>query len=569
MLIQHSLYQSTSLRCCGPKFRYIIVETNRKFFYCDMKSDQTFPRPFIGHRKDVFAQRCYIKETAAQLGYPNPSDWYHLRSSDFDKRLLSSHKGSLVKALQTLFPSYNWKVWKFSKVPSNFWKVERHQLEFLEWFSKTRCFQSLDDWYNIKTTDVAMEGAGGLLEQHQFSLVKALSFNYPHHCWHVWRFEKVPQNYWNEALNRREFLDAAARHFGLRSLYDWHYISVEQIEEFGGHGLLRNAGGSMTKLLISTYPEYSMWRFTEVPKNVAYDCWTQKQKERDIFLRIGEQLHLTCMEDWYNVRLEDLEKRGISLSSYENSLLTALRSVFDDHQWYIWKFPNVRIPHEIWDDEKEVREYLRWITEKLEMVISEDWIRVSNQHIYILNGSGLIQKFGSLRFILNHYFPNTMRRVQQLKLSNLLSKEHFYLYSTVRSLFVEMEVIANHNHSNLLYSQSAKNIELDLFLPQLNLALEYQGPQHYHWHFIYGNPQEQQRRDQERREKCDRYGISLVEIPFWWKGNRSILIAMIRRSRPDLLLQYAQYAIPLDSILERHKGVNAFGHQAESRQWNI
>ncbi len=43
-------------------------------------------------------------------------------------------------------------------------------------------------------------------------------------------------------------------------------------------------------------------------------------------------------------------------------------------------------------------------------------------------------------------------------------------------------------------------MELDIFVPALNLVIEYQGQQHYDWHFIFGNPSKQQSRDEDKRK---------------------------------------------------------------------
>jgi hypothetical protein len=96
------------------------------------------------------------------------------------------------------------------------------------------------------------------------------------------------------------------------------------------------------------------------------------------------------------------------------------------------------------------------------------------------------------------------------------------------------EVLEDYCHENIL-RESGRKLELDIFLPKQNLALEYQGKHHFHdvysigqkWHF-------NQLRDEEKRLKCKMEGITLIEIPYWWDYQKSSLLATIYAQRPDL-----------------------------------
>jgi hypothetical protein len=57
-------------------------------------------------------------------------------------------------------------------------------------------------------------------------------------------------------------------------------------------------------------------------------------------------------------------------------------------------------------------------------------------------------------------------------------------------------------------------MQLDIYLPSLKLAFEHQGDQHYAHHFRYGSQELIQQRDQEKREGCNRLGITLILIPY-------------------------------------------------------
>jgi hypothetical protein len=70
-------------------------------------------------------------------------------------------------------------------------------------------------------------------------------------------------------------------------------------------------------------------------------------------------------------------------------------------------------------------------------------------------------------------------------------------------------------------------MELDLFLPDLQLAFEYQGEHHYSNHYIFGSPVERKKRDKEKVEACKVAGIALVIIPHTWDEKLSTLISLI------------------------------------------
>lgn len=54
------------------------------------------------------------------------------------------------------------------------------------------------------------------------------------------------------------------------------------------------------------------------------------------------------------------------------------------------------------------------------------------------------------------------------------------LYSKVTELLPEVtDVYINYDHPKLRYKGSKKSMELDIFIPSLHLAFEYQGIQHF------------------------------------------------------------------------------------------
>ena len=66
-------------------------------------------------------------------------------------------------------------------------------------------------------------------------------------------------------------------------------------------------------------------------------------------------------------------------------------------------------------------------------------------------------------------------------------------------------------------------MEFDFYNPQLKLAIEYQGEQHFS-QTHRGKYNRQLIRDEQKREECLKLGITLIEIPFYkWDNNINTL----------------------------------------------
>lgn len=81
-------------------------------------------------------------------------------------------------------------------------------------------------------------------------------------------------------------------------------------------------------------------------------------------------------------------------------------------------------------------------------------------------------------------------------------------------------------------------MQLDVYIEELRLAVEYQGEQHYkpsYWNTT--DVATQQMRDREKRNACEQHSITLIEIPYWWDRRTSSLAATIHTARSDLIVK--------------------------------
>lgn len=81
-------------------------------------------------------------------------------------------------------------------------------------------------------------------------------------------------------------------------------------------------------------------------------------------------------------------------------------------------------------------------------------------------------------------------------------------------------------------------MELDFYIPELSIGFEYQGEQHYRVLGASGDSVEpldlQRNRDQQKKEQCQKLGITLIAVPYWWDGKAESLWATILQYRQDI-----------------------------------
>src|SRR5947209_2988498 len=147
---------------------------------------------------------------------------------------------------------------------------------------------------------------------------------------------------------------------------DWYNVSKGDITIHGGEVLLSYCGGSPSKALRSIYPEHNwiLERFKRKPaqlwstndaqrrlflKDIAHEgledipmeFWKSRDNQTQFFDWLKDQLGFLTMEDWYNVRKEDIDKNGgagLLVYHFGGSPSKALQSVYPEHHWEMGRF---------------------------------------------------------------------------------------------------------------------------------------------------------------------------------------------------------------------------------------
>jgi hypothetical protein len=186
-----------------------------------------------------------------------------------------------------------------------------------------------------------------------------------------------------------------------------------------------------------------------------------------------------------------------------------------------------------WDVDENAKKFLTTLGSTLGFKSLDDYYTLSWKHLFNYGAGRLMQKNGGLMPLFRKAFPTHKWNEQNQR--TFPSKTQIMLWNMLRTIFPGRKVILDHRRPDMIRPRTQQRMEFDIFIEEFNLAFEYQGEQHYQMHYLYGSPEEQQIRDNEKREACEKTGVTLIIIPFWWDQKKASLIATIHSKRPGIL----------------------------------
>lgn len=371
---------------------------------------------------------------------------------------------------------------------------------------------------------------------------RALLALYPDHQWQLWRFSQVPKGYWENHHHQKQFFDWLGQQCGIKDLSDWYNLNITDIATKGGSKLAAyhyehqrdgvDQGNMLINSLAQVYPDFpwQFWRF----KYVAKSLWEEPKTHKQYFEWLGDELGLKSTDDWYKVKVSDVRTRGgrVMLNThYDGSLSKALQAVFAEQNWQPWKFD--RVPKGLWDNTNTVHTYFEWLCERLSINNPSDWSRVTVGHMKMNKGMMLITRAGGLQKMLAKYLPHHHHHQMKDEMSWTLKAQRS-LFSIFQGLFPDKDILLNYQHPTLSFT-SSKPVELDIFIPELSIAIEYQGPQHYTTlPKCFGSHSALLERDNDKRMVCASSGITLIEVPYTWDLTRDSVLKLVRHHRPEV-----------------------------------
>jgi len=199
-----------------------------------------------------------------------------------------------------------------------------------------------------------------------------------------------------------------------------------------------------------------------------------------------------------------------------------------------------------WKDDGHKQTFLNKVKNQLGITSAESWYRVSLSQLLSCGASRTLQRYWpQMLSLIEPKFPwaweqfNTFSKSTQQKT----------LVNKMKDIFPGSNVIEEMDIT-VRGSGDGFPLSVDVYVPEHNLAVEYQGQQHYEDTFKWHNADKQCILDYEKSQHCADAGVTLAHIPYWWSGDAGSLAATIKQQCPSINVKVPQGEQPLLQSIE-------------------
>ena len=226
------------------------------------------------------------------------------------------------------------------KVKQGTWvKVENHKI-YAKWLKEKLRYENEEDWYKITVQQIKdYHGRGLLINYYNGSPQQFINAMFPHYEWKLYKFRCTPMGHWGEIKNRKDFANDLGKYLGYTNMEDWYKITLQQIKDYHGGGLLREYYNHSPRLfVIDMFPKYEWKGYKFSVASNGY--WDKIENKQEYANDLGKHLGYTKMEHWYQITKQKISEYYGSglLDRYNNSPQQFVNAMFPDYPWINSKF---------------------------------------------------------------------------------------------------------------------------------------------------------------------------------------------------------------------------------------
>ena len=282
----------------------------------------------------------FLNEMKEKYNLKTPEDWNSITQKEIKLNggNLLLKKYSLYELKCMACPNENLIFNKPIKPKSlQYWENKENILQFLKEIKEKYNLKTPDDWNLITRKHIHLHGGYKLLDLYLMYDLKCLACP-------EGKFDKPsqPTGYWNDEINRNNFIENLKVTFNLKTPMDWKRISRNQIKLQRGHWLFND----------KEYLEKTKIKFIEGDKSVSYSLKEltesnfKRSSQRWLFLQVqklfpGEEI----VEDYFHSEISRktgfsvqfdvfLIKRNIAIEYHGQQHYEDIPSVFSSLEMY-------------------------------------------------------------------------------------------------------------------------------------------------------------------------------------------------------------------------------------------
>ena len=462
-----------------------------------------------GYWKSLDNQKEFLEKFLYNNNLKNEKDLLQITSIDIVREggggLLNFYHGKLQNLLKTLYPhivmednsnitensqfSHSIST-KHGKKLGIYSSIEK-QREYLKSIAEMNNFRSITELKTLKISQLKKyKIANRILNHYNDNYHLLLISLFPDENW---KFKKE-KGYWNSIPSQLIFLENLFNKWEMKTLDDWLKISIASFRKEGGDTILKLYSSSMFKMLKGVYPNYD-WSDFPYRIRIFSELSSSLSLQKNYMSFLFAKLKLKSIDEWRNIKRKMFKEIGGSrlLKIYHYNFQLLLKTIYHDYDWNFI-------------DKK--RKKIIYLIKKYQIERKKDWYRIP---------SSIFRKIGGYFPFLSTSFPTEKWAKSQSSSRDKKSKQRS-LFISLYSLFKQnnFQIIENYRHDFIISNLNYK-MELDFFIPSLNMAIEYQGEQHYDdIPSGFSGIELYRQRDQRKLFCCNYLNINLIEIPYWW-----------------------------------------------------
>ncbi|MDA7461524.1 hypothetical protein N8914_05905, partial [Planktomarina temperata] len=394
-------------------------------------------------------------------------------------------------------------------------------------------FNSVEDWYRKKRDVPDIINLISWLKKSDITLLDFLNDLYSDTTFEWWRLKQAPEGTLKDNKRIKQYLEWLENKLGYKEPEDWYQINANDFKaNYGGSLLAYHPMMDLVKIL---HPSLLDWLFKVVPDGY----WKKLQNQKAVLDYITEQEKFLSLNDWYNVSFKDIfgKYKVQRLVMEYNSAVDCLAANYPDHDFVFWKFTRSR-GH--WSSKTNQRDYIDWLGNQLGIGHPADWYNVTEQDFIDNHGITLLGQYYSSNIadcimnILKDEYP-----WEKIRFYRNQYKREVRLYGIISCGLPDYKVQFRYKHPEIRHPNSGRKVEYDVFIEEIDAAIEYQGEQHYRPidRFDGVDPEEaqksfehRQKTDQEKREQSKLNNVDLLEIKYSeWDGSLDYVLDLFNQ----------------------------------------